>query len=194
MPLSPAAPRAPMHRRTIVLDGYVREDGLVDVEAHLRDTKPFDVTLDHGALRPAGEPMHDMWLRLTVNRDRLIVAAEAAMDATPHLVCPQAAPNFARLTGLTLQGGFIKDALARVGGTSGCTHLREMLQQVATVAIQTLYSVRGEERRRAREAGEVEAPVTPKLPPLLNTCLAYDETGPLVRQLFPEQFAREAAE
>ena len=43
MPLSlPAVPRQPLHRRTISIRGYKREDGLFDVEGHLHDTKDFD--------------------------------------------------------------------------------------------------------------------------------------------------------
>lgn len=193
MPLTPAAPRGLMHNRDITLRGYLRDDGLIDVEAHMRDTKPFDVPLDDGRIRKQDEPMHDMWLRLTITEAREIVGCEAAMDSTPHSICPQAAPNFARLVGLTLQGGFLREALARVGGTEGCTHLRELLQQVATVAIQTLYSVRGRQRRDAG-AGNGAAKSAPALPPLLNTCAAYDERGPLVRKLFPELFKEDAAD
>ena len=51
---------------------------------------------------PAGTPLHGMWIRLTVDDDMLIHACEAASDHTPYAVCPQAAPNFARLAGLTI--------------------------------------------------------------------------------------------
>ena len=43
MPLPAAAPRSDIHHRVIDMRAYRREDGLYDVEAHLVDTKPFDL-------------------------------------------------------------------------------------------------------------------------------------------------------
>jgi hypothetical protein len=165
MPLSRAAARNLQHLRDITLRGYEREDGLVDVEAHMTDTKTYGWrNEDRGAVR-AGEPMHDMWLRVTVARDMTITACEAAMDGTPHTRCPGAAPNFARLAGLNIGKGFLKAAMAEVGGVQGCTHLRELLQQVGTVAWQTVSSLNWKERK---------APLPPGIPPaLVNTCYAY---------------------
>ena len=42
MPLSPPAPREPIHTRAIDLRGYRREDGLWDIEGHLTDVKCYD--------------------------------------------------------------------------------------------------------------------------------------------------------
>ena len=42
MPLSPTVEREELHHRNISMKVYRRKDGLFDVEAHLRDTKPFD--------------------------------------------------------------------------------------------------------------------------------------------------------
>ena len=69
MPLpEPTSAREPLHRRAIEIRGYKRADGMYDVEAHLVDTKPYDFKLAAG-VRPAGEPVHDMWLRITVDRE-----------------------------------------------------------------------------------------------------------------------------
>ena len=76
------ARREPLHRRAIEINGYKRADGLYDVEGRLLDTKPFDFKLAAG-IRPAGEPIHSMWLRITVDRTLTIVDAAAAMDAMP---------------------------------------------------------------------------------------------------------------
>ena len=69
MPLSPAAPREPLHIRTISCIGYLREDGLWDIEGHLTDTKTYGFTNDHRGQVEAGNPVHDMWIRLTVDND-----------------------------------------------------------------------------------------------------------------------------
>jgi hypothetical protein len=177
MPLSAAAPRQHLHTRDITVCGYHRDDGLVDIEAHMTDTKTHDGTHDDGSLRPAGEPLHDMWLRMTLTPDREIIACEAAMDATPYRICPGVAPNFSALAGLRIEGGFIRRAMERVGGAAGCTHLRELLQQMGTVAFQTLYSL-----GTARDDPDF---IAGRRPPLLNSCYAWGETGAMIQQRFP---------
>ena len=119
MPLSPPPERELLHSRDIVLRGYRRADGLYDIEAHLTDTKTYgSANRDRGYIH-AGEPIHGMWMRLTVDEQRRIVACEAASDHTPYAICPAAAPNFARLAGLQIKPGFLKEAARRVGGTAG---------------------------------------------------------------------------
>jgi hypothetical protein len=96
------------------------------------------------------------------------------MDATPHLICDGAAPNYSRLIGLNIAKGFLKAAAERVGGSQGCTHLREVLQQVATVTFQTMISVNRQDQEGAKPKG------TASLGGLLNSCHAFDEKGPVV--------------
>ena len=178
MPLSPPAQRDLLHLRDISIRGYLRGDGLIDIEARLTDTKTYSFgNHDRGRIG-AGEALHGMGLRVTIDHGLTVISAEASMDHTPHTICPGVAPNFARLAGLTIGKGFLKGATERLGGPQGCTHLRELLQQVATVAIQTMFSVRG--HKAAREGGVEQ--MEWKVPSfLLNTCFAYAETGPLVQ-------------
>jgi hypothetical protein len=69
MTFSSTAPRELMHHRKIECFGYRREDGLWDIEGHLVDTKTHDIpNLDRGGVK-AGEPLHEMWLRLTLDID-----------------------------------------------------------------------------------------------------------------------------
>ncbi len=184
MPLSRPQSRNLLHLRDIQLRGYERADGLIDIEARMTDTKPYSWGEQPHGLN-AGEPVHDMWMRLTVDLDMRIHACEAAMDATPYSVCTAAAPNFAQLAGLTIGKGFLREAMRRVGNVAGCTHLRELLQPLGTVAYQTIYSL--QVRRRAATQQADAAFINPAL---INTCLAYDEHGPLVqnsRPLAPER-------
>lgn len=178
MPLSKPTGRALLHERDITVRGYRRTDGHFDIEAHLIDTKSYSFPLaDRGELA-AGEPLHEMWVRLTVDEDLTIVTSEAATEHGPYTICPDAAPNFARLAGLKIGRGFLRAAGERVGGVAGCTHLRELLQQLGTTAIQTLYAV-----RQRREESEQAAM---RRPPMLNSCYAYAADGPVVRRRWPE--------
>jgi len=185
MPLSAPAPREHLHTRAIELHGYLRADGLFDIEAQLTDTKsyPFE-NQDRGTIAP-GEALHGMWVRMTVGEDMVIRACEAVSDFTPYAICPQAAPNFARLAGVSVGPGFNRAVKDRVGGVMGCTHLREVLAQMATVAFQTIGPVRWRKAREARDAaiarGEAPPPARRAVP--IGSCYAYAPDSEVVRRL-----------
>src|SRR6476469_8073606 len=71
------------HTRRVRYEGYKRADGLWDIEAHLLDTKNHDYQLKTG-IRRAGQPIHDMWIRVTIDRKMNVVDALASMDAVPY--------------------------------------------------------------------------------------------------------------
>jgi hypothetical protein len=176
MVLASPAPREPIHTRRIVIEGYRRADGLFDIEATLSDTKAYDFTLnDRGTLRP-GENIHGMQMRWTLTDAYEIVAVEAAMNDTPYGMCPQVAPNFERLVGLRIGRGFLKEAAGRVAGPEGCVHLRELIQQMATVCFQTISPL--QKTFGTPEAGRG----------LVNTCYAHASTSPLVKRRWPSLY------
>ena len=178
MPLSAAKPRRLVHTRDIQLSGYLRDDGQIEVEARMRDTKSYSM-MGHGQrVIASGEPLHDMKIRMTVTPDEMeITACEAAMDATPYAICPQTAPKMERLVGLKIGKGFLRAAAQRVGGIEGCTHLRELLQPIATVAFQTCYSL----QNHAVE-GPMKQQGADRGPGLANSCHAYAEPAPALMQ------------
>ena len=69
MPLSPNVDRDPIHTRAIECKSYRRSDGLWDIEGHLTDVKAYPFLNDFRGEVKAGEPLHDMWIRLTVDRE-----------------------------------------------------------------------------------------------------------------------------
>jgi hypothetical protein len=176
MPLSDPVPREQLHRREIALTGYRRADGLFDVDAEITDTKTYPLTFEHRAAAP-GEPLHHMRLRITVDENLTIVAAEAATEAGPYLVCAGGAESFARLAGLSIGRGFMREAMARLGGPAGCTHIRELVQQMATVAFQTLFG----QRPRAPDDATMGAR-------MVNSCHAFAADGPVVRRRWPHLY------
>lgn len=189
MPLSEPVQRELLHLRDIALKGYERADGNIDIEAHLVDTKTYGFPSEHRGQVSAGEPIHGMWVRMTIDMDMNVLACEASSDFTPYAICPGAAPNFAALAGLKIGPGFNRAVHERVGGIKGCTHLREVLAQMATVAFQTLYPVRARKEREARAAhgASGEPPASPgKRPALLGTCHAYAPNSPVVKKRWPE--------
>lgn len=170
MPLPRSAPRRMLHLRDIALRGYEREDGLFDIEAHLTDAKTYSLGTPERPGFPAGEPVHNMWLRLTVSPDFEIRDIAADMESTPYAYCKGAAPNMERLVGLRIGRGFIKEAISRIGGGEGCTHLRELLQPLATVAFQTI-------NRGAPKKNSAPGAIDPRA---MNSCYAYSEHSPVM--------------
>jgi hypothetical protein len=178
MSLSPSTPREPIHHRRIDCRGYRRADGLWDIEGHLTDTKSYAFpNTFRGEIGP-GEPIHDMWLRLTLDDELTVIKAEAATVAGPFAVCPAITPAFAELEGLTVGPGWRRAVQARLGGVQGCTHLVELLGPIATTAYQTIHAWRArhqpptdDDRPRASEqlprAGARRRGGTPALLPLV---------------------------
>jgi hypothetical protein len=156
MPLSNPQPRSLAHTRKITCTGYQRDDGLWDIEGHLVDTKPFPIpNRDRGGEIPPGEPLHDMWVRLTIDDELLIHAAEACIDWSPFARCPGATDSFESLVGLRIAPGWNRQVRQRIGGSLGCTHINEMLAQIATTAIQTIYGVKQRDNRISDEENKM---------------------------------------
>ena len=180
MPLSASAPRKQLHTRRVECRGYLRDDGLWDIEGHMVDTKTYSFPNRHRGEVAAGEPVHEMWLRLTVDDSMRIHEVEAATDYGPFGLCPAITDNFRRLVGLIIGPGFRRAVRARVGGTQGCTHLVELLDPIATTAFQTMTA-----RRHSRES-EARADEASERPRFLDTCHALATESPVVKEQWPE--------
>ncbi|KAA5605565.1 DUF2889 domain-containing protein [Roseospira marina] len=177
MPLSKPAPRTHIHTRRIECHGFQREDGLWDIEGRIVDTKAYTFTNHDRGHIAAGEALHDMVLRVTVDDDLVIQAVEAVTDSAPFHICAEVTPNFQRLVGLTIGAGFTGQVRQRLGRGEGCTHLVDLLKPLAATAYQTLH-FRREEKRRAANTGE--------RPRILDTCYALRSDGPIVAREWPE--------
>ena len=177
MPLPPPAERERLHTRTYEFAGYRRADGLWDIEGHMTDVKTYSFQNRYRGEVQAGEPLHDMWIRLTLDEDLIVRDIEAATEASPYAVCPAVTPNFKRMIGEKVAAGWRGAIRKKLGGVEGCTHLVEMLGAMATVAYQTMYPV------LAKKAAENPKPGKPGL---IDSCHAYRSDGEVVKQAWPE--------
>ena len=174
MGLEPTVAREPLHTRTVEIRGYKRADGLYDIEAHLVDTKGYDFNVAAG-VRHAGEPVHGMWLRITVDRELKIVDAQAAMDAMPYVdYCNQIVPAYKLLIGVSIRPGYHQRVKELLGGVRGCTHITELAGALATAAFQTM-------------AGQRIQPAEQK-PFQLDRCHALAATSPVVGRFYPKWY------
>ena len=174
MPLSaPAVARTPQHIRRIHFNSFIRDDGLWDVEGELLDTKAVDVPfVNRAGIRKAGDPIHHMWIRTTITPQLEVVAIEATMDAHPLGGCPAALEGMQKMVGCNMARGWRKSIEANLGQVAGCTHMRELLQSMATAAFQSI------------NAAFSSAPDQP--PRYLGQCKGWDFNGPGVAEYFPK--------
>lgn len=174
-----ASPRQLKHRRNVDVAVYLREDGLWELEARLLDVKTHDFPLA-GGVRPAGEPVHDMTLRLVFDERLDILEAGARTDSMPYEgQCNAYGDAYARLAGLNLMQNFRREVRARLGGVAGCTHLTELTQVLPTAVMQAF-------------AGTVIKPETGEpggeRPFQLDRCHALRSDGEAVRLFYPHWY------
>jgi hypothetical protein len=180
MPLPAAAPERQLkHRRRIDVQVHARGNGLWELDAELVDTKTRDARLA-GGVRLAGEPIHDMLLRVVVDEKFNIVEAGSETRGMPYPGhCDDHDDAYGRLVGLNLLKGFRRGVQERLGGTDGCTHLTELTQILPTAVIQAFAG----EVLNTREGNGAEQP-----PFQLDRCHALRRDGQAVRLYYPRWY------
>jgi len=173
MPLPAPAPRRHLHTRTITCQGFERDDGFFDIEAQIVDQKTYDVDEPYRGHRPAGAHVHDMQLRLTLDKSMTVRDIEVTTNHAPYDICPSVAPGYKKLIGAKVGAGWRKAVVEAVGRTRGCTHITELLMPAATVAFQTMGNWKS-------------APDTSdQKPHFIDGCHAWASDGPVVKRLYP---------
>ncbi|MBX3622416.1 MAG: DUF2889 domain-containing protein [Rhizobacter sp.] len=180
MPLPAAAPERQLkHTRRIEVQVFARGNGLWEVDALISDIKTRDTELA-GRIRKAGEPIHDMLLRLVIDQQFNVLEAGSETRAMPYPgACNDHGDAYAALVGLNLMRGFRRAVHERLGGVEGCTHLTELTQVLPTAVVQAF-------------AGDVintrgDAPDAPQ-PFQLDRCHALRTDGPTVRVHYPRWY------
>ncbi|HNA69253.1 MAG TPA: DUF2889 domain-containing protein [Zoogloea sp.] len=175
LPPSSAARRR-VHARRIEIEGFLREDGLLDLDARLTDVKDQDYVIASG-LRKAGEPIHDLFLRVTIDTQFNIVDACAVSARVPYPGgCETITPAYRQLVGLNLVKGFRKTVGEMFADVRGCSHLSELLLSLPTAAIQTLATFR-------RDTEDTDGK-----PFQLDRCHALETTTQTVLRYYPRWY------
>ena len=181
--LSPPEERTLLHRRTVECHGYLRHDGDFDIEARVTDCKDYEATMIDGRTLGKGEPWHEMALRLCVDRNFLIRAAEARTIHGPQAECGAIAASYDRLVGLTIGPGFSSAVRALFAGPAGCTHITELLGPIATTAYQTLS---GHHLAGKGVAGWTAPEIRQMASTLIDSCHVWRADGSVVARHYPE--------
>jgi hypothetical protein len=182
MPLPAPQARTHLHTRAVVYRGYQREDGLWDIEAEMTDTKTYPLDRSERGDMPPGTPIHGMAIRATVDDDMTIREIATSSDHTPFAECQQGVDPMQQMVGVTMGPGWRQASEKALGGTRGCTHLRELLFNMATAAYQTVPEYRA---RLRRQSGTPEAENAG--PPYhVGKCIAWDFDGAVVQRHYPK--------
>lgn len=171
--------RKEIHHRQIDLRFFERSDGLFEVEGHLvdRKTHPFRRLLQDQDT-PAGEPLHDIVVKLVFDEGLLVHDAMAALTASPYKVCRGAADTLAPLKGQQIGSGWNKKVRDLLGGAASCTHIVELLGPMATTAFQGLAPRRMAHRAKASSEEQSRK---------IDSCYAYASHREVVLQLWPDR-------
>jgi hypothetical protein len=157
--------------------GFERSDGLFDIEGRMRDTKSTDSDLLFKTV-PAGSPIHDMHIVVTIDAKLVIRRIDAHSDAAPSRFCAEINHAYRSLEGLSIGAGFMKEVKSRLSGSKGCTHLTELLGPIATTAIQTLMGWR---KPADAPNGADEGQPAVQAHPMIDTCHAWRAGGEVVQ-------------
>jgi hypothetical protein len=168
-----------IHERAYVVRAYRRDDHTLLLRGAVRDQKP-------PGLYVPGDPepltVHHMIVDLEIAVPSLeIVGARAVLKTHPHSNCPRIEDHYQNLVGLSIARGFTHKVRELFGGPRGCTHTTALLQAMAPVAVQSLWSFR---LLSARDQGATRADAfsTPEermrsVAMNLNTCHIWAEDG-----------------
>jgi hypothetical protein len=160
-----------MYRRSIEHRTWLHEDGCLEIESRLIDTKAYDTCVGFGRELPAGQALHDMTIRILLGPDALIRDIELRMDSTPFDICTEAARRFETLRDACMGKGWNALLSRRFAGIDGCRHLIDLLRGMGTVAFQSLPG-----KGWTRESVES----------LSDSCYAFRREGPVVVRLTAE--------
>jgi hypothetical protein len=172
------AAREELHLRRIDLRGWRRADGLFEVEARLVDRKPFDFQPpgSDAALVPADEPIHDFTVRVIFDQDMVVRAVRSQGHALPYGDCARGGDSLQALVGLRMSAGWNGEVRKRLPNSETCTHVKELMAQIATVAFQSTV------QRRLHQLDAVDAHGKPLK---IDTCYAYAASREQVLHRWP---------
>jgi hypothetical protein len=171
-----------IHERAYVVRAYRRGPTTLVLRGAVRDQKPPGLYVPTD---PEPLTVHHMVVDMTIEVPSLeIVDARAALETHPHAACPRIEDHYQHLIGLSIARGFTHKVRELFGGPRGCTHTTALLQAMAPVAIQSMWSFRVQQAResgKGADAFSTEESRQRALMMNMNTCHIWAEDGEQVR-------------
>lgn len=145
----------------------------------MTDSKPFPFALPGKSLEPH-QALHRMIIRVTFDEWLTVVDIATQMGDYPYAMCSDADQHMKRMIGCSMTKGWRQAIEDNLGKVQGCTHMRELLYNMATVAFQTLAPLSIERTKALMDKGLLN-----KAPPHLGQCHTFDLGSEVVREVFP---------
>jgi len=171
-----------IHERSYVVRAYHKDDSTLWLRGAIRDQKPPGLYIEDD---PEPLTVHHMVLDLHIAVPLLeITYANVVMEAHPHSSCPQIEDQYHKLVGLSIARGFTHKVRELLGGPRGCTHTTALLQAMAPVAVQSMWSFRMVAARDGGANGATSPEARARaMATNLNTCHIWDEDGEQVASI-----------
>ena len=177
------------HERSITYRSFERADGLFEIEGHLRDIKGYAYFDRERGTLPPGAPVHDIFAVLALDTNMTVHDFRYELRATPFHYC-LGAVDPSKLVGAGIGRGWRAALSAAFGPHGGCTHLRELVFGMGTIAFQTVSALRDQ---KMFSAGGTDADRTQE-PFFLGGCHSWAHESPVVERYFPQYHRKPDAE
>lgn len=143
-----------LHDREYRIRAFRAGDDVVLIRGAVRDQKPPGLYFEND---PDPLTVHHMQIDIEVRYPTMeIIAARVGIEVHPNAECTRIVDHYDSLVGLSIARGFTHRVRELFGGPRGCTHTTALLQAMAPVAMQCVWSMRAStaNRLRASRAGE----------------------------------------
>ena len=91
-----------LHTREVSSKGYIRTDGMFDIEGIITDKKSYDIPKSDGTMLKEGDPLHKMLVKITLDINMTIIDVSAETLSAPYDICTGANFKTVSYTHLTL--------------------------------------------------------------------------------------------
>lgn len=168
-----------VHERSYVVRAYRKDNQTLLLRGALRDQKPAGLYVpDDTEPLTVHHMIVDMYVRVPTFE---IIDAKAVLETHPHTGCPRIEDHYRNLIGLSIARGFTHKVRELFGGPRGCTHTTALLQAMAPVAIQSMWSMRALVTREGGGVGGLDFSTSESreraMMMNLNTCHIWAEDG-----------------
>lgn len=166
-----------IHERAYVVRAYRHGPDQMVLRGSVRDQKPPGLYI---ADDPEPLTVHHMIVDLTVAIPSLeITAAKVVLEIHPHPSCTRIEDHYGRLVGLSIARGFTHKIRELFGGPRGCTHTTALLQAMAPVAIQSMWSFNMAQARTGDDPSPIDTQQARQRALMANvdTCHVWADDG-----------------
>ena len=175
-----------LHHRSYEIRAYRIKPGELLLRGKVTDQKPPGVYFEND-LEPL--EIHHMIIDVSVSfPDLIITDVIVVMETHPHKGCIKIVDHYKKLVGLSIARGFTKKVRELFGGPRGCSHTTALLNAMAPVAIQSVWSMRSVSATEQR----VDPPISDResieqiktrMAFNSNTCHIWADPGPMYDQI-----------